>query len=306
MASLGQLVAGVAHEINNPTSFIYGNIYPAKEYAQDLLHLVELYTKHYPEPIAEIAEQIEAMDLAFIAKDFPKLLASMKEGAVRISEIVQSLRNFSRLDEMECKQVDIHEGIDSTLLILKHRLAQQSSRPEIQIIQEYGSLPLVECYPSQLNQVFMNIISNAIDALEEGNQSRSMGHGEERTDYPLPTIHIRTQVNERHWVVIRIADNGSGLASEVLPRIFDPFFTTKPPGKGTGLGLSISYQIVVEKHGGQIQCHSVPGRGAEFAIKLPVARRHNKHRQPICAEESDRVMTHLDQPLYFLRSPSSP
>jgi PAS domain S-box-containing protein len=292
MASLGQLVAGVAHEINNPTSFIYGNIYPAKEYAQDLLHLVELYAKHYPEPVAEIAEHIEDMDLDFIAEDFSKLLASMKEGAQRISEIVQSLRNFSRLDEMECKQVNIHEGIDNTLLILKHRLAQQPSRPEIQIIQEYGQLPLVECYPSQLNQVFMNIISNAIDALEEGNASWPIGDEEENTNYPLPTIHIRTQVNEQNWVVIRIADNGSGLNPAVVPRIFDPFFTTKPPGKGTGLGLSISYQIVVEKHGGQLQCHSVPDRGAEFAIKVPIARRYSKYRQDVCSEESDRVMIH--------------
>ena len=289
MVSLGQLVAGVAHEINNPTSFIYGNIYSASDYAQDLLRLIELYAKHYPQPVAEIAEQRECIDIEFIASDFPKLLASMKEGAHRISQIVQSLRNFSRLDEMECKQVDIHEGIDSTLLILRHQLAQKPHRPEIQVIKEYGELPNIECYPGQLNQVFMNIINNAIDALEEGlkvegssqlNVNRLNVEGLTQTNLQLVNlqpatrwIRIHTEVVEHKWVIIRIADNAFGIQAEVQPRIFDPFFTTKPPGKGTGLGLSISYQIVVDKHGGQLRCHSVPGVGTEFVIELPIVQR---------------------------------
>ena len=272
MVSLGQLVAGVAHEINNPTSFIYGNIQPAMEYAQDLLHLIELYQQHYPKPVADITEEIKRIDLDFMACDFPKLLASMKEGATRISQIVLSLRNFSRLDEREKKRVDIHEGLDNTLLILQHRLKQQSHRPEIRIIKEYGELSLVECYPGQLNQVFMNLLNNAIDALEDGNQSWVMGHGQERFNSQFPTIRIHTEVVEQNCVVIRIADNGPGLTAELQPRIFDPFFTTKPPGKGTGLGLSISYRIVVNKHGGKLTCHSVPGQGAELAIALPISQ----------------------------------
>lgn len=271
MVSLGQLVAGVAHEINNPTSFIYGNIQPALEYAQDLLYLIELYQQHYPKPVVEIAEEIKRIDLGFITFDFPKLLASMKEGASRISQIVLSLKNFSRLDERDQKRVDIHEGLDNTLLILQHRLKQQSHRPEIRIIKDYGALPLVECYPGQLNQVFMNLIHNAIDALEDINQSWVMGHDKESFNSQFPTIRIHTEVVDENCVVIRIADNGPGLTAELQPRIFDPFFTTKPPGKGTGLGLSISYRIVVNKHGGKLTCHSVPGQGAEFAIALPIS-----------------------------------
>jgi two-component system, NtrC family, sensor kinase len=292
MVSLGQLVAGVAHEINNPTNFIYGNIYAASDYARDLLHLIELYAKHYREPVAEIGEHIERIDLDFIAEDFPKLLASMKEGAHRISEIVQSLQNFSRLDETDCKQVDIHEGIDNTLLILKHRLTPHPlsfsraaseelagcdsiRRSEIQVIKDYGELPLIECYPSQLNQVLMNIISNAIDALDSQTSNVKRQNSNYRlpiSSYQLPTIHIHTEVVDQNWVIIRIADNGSGIKADVVSKIFDPFFTTKPPGKGTGLGLSISYQIVVDKHGGQLRCHSVPGEGTEFVIELPIAR----------------------------------
>ena len=299
MVSLGQLVAGVAHEINNPTSFIYGNINPASEYVQDLLHLLQLYAEHYPAPVAEIAEQLESIEPDFIAEDFPKLLASMKEGAERICEIVMSLRNFSRLDEAECKQVDIHEGIDNTLLILEHRLKQKPGHPEIQVIKEYGQLSKIECYPGQLNQVFMNLLSNAIDALEEvdgswysrSREASYMVHSKEQpmnyeqstintssheqstlNDEQSPTIRIRTEVVDSNQVVIRIADNGSGITADVQSRIFDPFFTTKAPGKGTGLGLSISYKIVVDKHNGQLTCHSTVGQGTEFALFLPITQ----------------------------------
>jgi len=278
---LGQLVAGVAHEINNPTSFIYGNITPASDYAQDLLHLVQLYGKHYPEPVAEIAEYIEDIDLEFIATDFPKLLASMQEGARRISEIVQSLRHFSRLDEAKCKQVNLDQGIDSTVLILKHRLTQQGNRPPIQLVKDYGQLPLVKCYPGQLNQVFMNILSNAIDALDDAHntaylsglpstKTRNFQNTSKTHSQPSPMIRIHTEFVEPNWAIIRITDNGAGIKAEVQSRIFDPFFTTKPVGQGTSLGLSISYQIIVDKHGGQLQCHSHPPHGTEFVIKLPV------------------------------------
>jgi PAS domain S-box-containing protein len=276
MISLGQLVAGIAHEINNPTNFIYGNIYSASDYAQDLLYLLDLYAKHYPQPVAEIAKQLKDIDLNFIASDFPKLLDSMKEGAHRISEIVQSLRNFSRLDEMEYKQVDIHEGIDSTLLILKHRLTQQPNRPEIQVIKKYAKLPLIECYPGQLNQVFMNIISNAIDALQQETENWKLRTEKTYSQSPIPTIIIHTEVIEQKQVVIRIIDNGSGINADVQPKIFDPFFTTKPVGKGTGLGLSISYQIVVDQHKGELSCHSVVGQGTEFVIELPITQSYSR------------------------------
>ncbi|MEQ9484984.1 PAS domain S-box protein [Coleofasciculus sp. F4-SAH-05] len=272
MSSLGQMVAGIAHEINNPTSFIYGNIEPATEYAQTLLHLVQLYRQHYPEPVSAIAEELDTIDVDFIAYDFPKLLASMEEGANRIIKIVQSLRNFSRLDEAECKQVNIQDGIDNTLLLLQHRLKEQSHRPQIQVIKDYCQLPKIKCYPGQLNQVFMNILSNAIDALEEKLE----------TDLDFePKIWVRTAVisgeegskdSESQGgskVVIYIVNNGAEIPTEVDQRIFDPFFTTKPVGKGTGLGLSISYQIVVERHGGELRCDSIPGQGTEFAIELP-------------------------------------
>jgi PAS domain S-box-containing protein len=280
MSSLGQMVAGIAHEINNPTSFIYGNISPATGYAQDLLHLIALYQQYYPEPVAEIVEQIDAIEPNFIAEDFPKLLASIRQGAERIMQIVLSLRNFSRLDEKECKRVDIHQGIDNTLVILQHRLKQQSHRPEIQVIKEYGELPKVECYAAQLNQVFMNILNNAIDALDEleswqvgrltgSNQSSNVACENEAFN---PTIWIRTEIAEPNRVVIRIANNGSAISPELQSKIFDPFFTTKPVGSGTGLGLCISYQIVVEKHGGELRCHSTPGQRTEFAIALPIDR----------------------------------
>ena len=257
MVSLGSLVAGVAHEINNPTSFIYSNIDPAGDYAEQLLSLINLYQRHYPQPIEEISKELKSIDLNFIAKDFPKLLNSMKIGAQRITEIVLSLRNFSRLDESNSKLADIHEGIDNTLLILQYRLKKHLNIPEIKIIKDYGKLPKIKCYPGQLNQVFMNILCNAIDALEES-FIREFGE-----------IRIRTQIVESK-IIICIGDNGPGMKTEIQSRIFDPFFTTKPPGKGTGLGLSISYQIVVNRHGGEIKCHSVLGQGTEFVIELPI------------------------------------
>jgi two-component system NtrC family sensor kinase len=265
MSSLGQMVAGIAHEINNPISFIYGNVAYARQYASGLLDLVQLYSKHYPEPVPEIKDEIEAIELDFVCADFPKLLASMKEGANRIQEIVLSLRNFSCLDEAERKAVDIHEGIDSTLLLLQHQLKKHSSNCEIQLRKEYGSLPLVECYPSQLNQVFMSLLSNAIDALETHSCPRFIAI---RTEVK----HEGEDIHPSH-VVIRIADNGCGIPEKVKQRIFDPFFTTKPIGIGTGLGLSISHSIIVEKHEGQLTCISTPGEGTEFVIKLPIQQK---------------------------------
>jgi PAS domain S-box-containing protein len=286
MSSLGQLVAGVAHEINNPVNFIHGNITHASEYAQDLLHLVELYQQHYPNPVPEIEEEIEAIDLEFLCQDLPKLLTSMRIGTDRIRQIVLSLRNFSRLDEADMKAVDIHEGIDNTLLLLQNRLKAKPEHQEIQIIKEYSDLPLVDCYAGQLNQVFMNLLANAIDALEESfvNRHLSLVHDSQQMtndiDAPssasrrvgqmtTPQIHIRTEIQD-NFVFIRIADNGSGMTEEVRQKLFDPFFTTKPVGKGTGMGLSISYKIIVEKHMGKLQCISAPGKGAEFVVAIPL------------------------------------
>ena len=255
MSSLGQMVAGVAHEINNPINFIYGNLGYSNDYTQQLLELVELYQQHYPDPTPEIQDKIEMIELTFLAEDLPKLLSSMRMGVDRIREIVVSLRNFSRLDESEMKSVDIHEGINSTLLILNNRI-----KHEIQVINEYGNLPLIECYPAQLNQVFMNIISNAIDALlEEPNQ-------------PNKQIIIQTQRIDFSHIQVGIRDNGMGIPPEIRDKLFDPFFTTKPVGKGTGLGLSISYQII-EKHRGKIDVISAIGQGTEFAVTLPIKNR---------------------------------
>ncbi len=264
MSSIGQMVAGVAHEINNPISFIYGNIIPAAQYAGDLVKLVDLYQENYPEPVAEITEELAEVDVAFIAEDFPKIMASMQQGANRIKQIVLSLRNFSRLDEKECKVIDIHEGIESSLVILQHRLHSQEKGREIQVIKNYGELPKVECYPAQLNQVFMNLLLNAIDAVEESSANF--------TD-KVNQIRIVTEVSSENQVCVRIFDSGPGICPEVQSRMFDPFFTTKPIGSGTGLGLSISYQIVKDTHGGKLLCHSEVGRGTEFAIELPISQK---------------------------------
>jgi signal transduction histidine kinase len=274
MSSLGQLVAGVAHEINNPVSFIYGNLIHAKGYTQDILGLLQLYQQHYPNPAPEISSEIKAIDLEFLLEDLPKLLSSMKVGAERICEIVSALRNFSRFAEAEMKAVDLHEGLDSTLMILHNRLKASGGHPEIQLMKEYGNLPLVECYAGQLNQVFMNLLSNAIDAIDEQNQTRTSSGYTVLTPEEIQAnpsfIRVRTEFVSDREVAIRIADNGPGMTEEVKARLFDPFFTTKPVGMGTGLGLSISYQIVVEKHGGQLHCYSQLGQGTEFVIQIPI------------------------------------
>lgn len=266
MSSLGQLVAGVAHEINNPVNFIFGNLVHANEYTKDLLNLIHLYRDHYPNPVAAIAEAADAIDLEFLLEDLPKLLASMRVGAERIQKIVLSLRNFSRMDEADMKAVNLHEGLESTLLILHNRLKARHDHPGIQVVKEYGNLPEVECYAGQLNQVFMNIIANAIDALEERDNQRSLT---DLSDRPS-TITLRTEQISTDRVAIRIQDNGPGMAESVRKRLFDPFFTTKPVGQGTGLGLSISYQIVTEKHQGNLTCSSNLGQGSEFYIEIPI------------------------------------
>ncbi|MEH2081477.1 MAG: ATP-binding protein [Nostoc sp.] len=272
MSSLGQLIAGVAHEINNPVNFICGNLKYVAEYAKDLLHLLEKYQKFLPVAPPELESELDNIDLEFIMQDFPKLLDSMKLGTGRIVEIVQSLKNFSRHDEAEMKAVNIHDGIDGTLMILHHRLKADVHRPAIEIVKDYAKLPLIKCYPGQLNQVFMNILANAIDALEESMENSEVKSSPQSPNpiTPYPQITIRTKALDQQWVVIRIADNGPGMKEEVIRRIYDPFFTTKDVGKGTGLGMAISYQIVVDRHGGMLKCRSQPDEGTEFWIQIPL------------------------------------
>ncbi|MBD2568638.1 HAMP domain-containing protein [Anabaena lutea FACHB-196] len=252
MSSLGEMVAGIAHEINNPINFIYGNIQCAENYLDDLVDLLNLYQEQYPHENLIIDEKIADIDLEFLTEDVSKMFFSMKIGAQRIREIVLSLRNFSRLDESEMKDVNIHEGIDNTLLILNHRLNKQ-----IQVIKNYGDLPLIDCYPAQLNQVFMNIISNGIDALLEYENKDNK------------QIFIDTLKLDNNYIKVVIRDNGPGILPEIINKLFDPFFTTKPVGKGTGLGLSICYQII-EKHQGKIEVVSAVAQGTEFVITLPI------------------------------------
>lgn len=261
MSSLGELMASIVHEINNPVSFIYGNLSHVEVYTQDLLHLLRLYQENYPNPSEEIQDQIEEMELDFLLEDLPKVMSSMQMGSDRIREIVKSMQNFSRSDHSSMTLCDLHDSIDSTVLILRNRLNPQKNRRDIDIVKDYGKLPSVECYAGQLNQVFMNLISNAIDALEEA--------AEEKPD-TLLKIYIRTELAENDRVRVRIADTGSGITAQVKERMFEQFFTTKKIGKGTGLGLSIVYKILVENHRGILRCESEPGKGTEFIIELPV------------------------------------
>ncbi|HEY9647861.1 MAG TPA: ATP-binding protein, partial [Chroococcidiopsis sp.] len=251
MSSLGQMVAGIAHEINNPINFIYGNLSHTQTYAEDLMRLVQLYQRDYPHSTPDVQALLQEIDLEFISQDLPCLLSSMKMGTERIRQLVLTLRNFSRLDEASMKASDLHEGIDSTLLLLNHRLKRG-----IEVIKDYDNLPLVDCYPAQINQVFMNILCNAIDSLLDTHA------------LPVKRITIQTRV-ERQQVMIRIRDNGPGIPAAIINKLFDPFFTTKPVGQGTGLGLAICYQII-ETHRGKIQVTSRDGEGAEFAIALPI------------------------------------
>lgn len=256
MSSIGNLVAGVAHEINNPVNFIHANLRPASDYFQDLLNLIKLYQEHFPNPPTKVTAQIDAINLDFLKEDLLKLLNSMRVGTDRIREIVLSLRNFSRHDEAECKRVNIHQGIDSTLMILQHRLKPTRENPEILVIKDYGQLPAIQCYSGQLNQVFMQLLNNAIDSVS----AQCMGEQGE--------IKIKTQIISNNRISIKISDNGLGIPKEIQSKLFDPFFTTKPVGKGTGLGLFISHQIVVNKHGGNLYCNSKIGQGAEFVVEI--------------------------------------
>ncbi|MFP4009893.1 MAG: sensor histidine kinase [Spirulinaceae cyanobacterium] len=262
LVSMGKLLAGIAHEINNPVSFIYSNIAPAEEYAQDLMGLIGCYETHCSEGIPAVTAQAEAIDLEFLREDFPKLLTSIKIGAERLNQIVQSLRNFSHFNDQKRQGVNIHKTLDSTLRLLEHRLKATEDRPEIQVIKNYGELPQnLPAYGGLLSQVFMNLLANGIDAIEDSLQQKKGNF--------KPTIRINTECKE-NCVIIRIGDNGMGIPPDLRDRIFEAFFTTKPTGKGTGLGLSISHQIITEKHNGQLKCHSQPESGTEFTIELPL------------------------------------
>ncbi|MGB3512319.1 MAG: ATP-binding protein [Microcoleaceae cyanobacterium] len=266
MASIGQLTAGIAHEINNPLGFISGNLTFTDDYIQDLIELLELYQTEWLSPSEKILNKVEDIELDYLIEDLPKSINSMKQGMKRITEISTSMRTFSRADTVAKVPFNLHEGIDSTLLILKHRLKANEQRPEIEVVKNYGNLPEVNCYPGQLNQVFMNLIANAIDALEESNLGKSF----EEIKAVQTRITITTEIdNENQQIIIRIRDNGMGMSKSVKEKVFEHLFTTKGVGKGTGLGLSISRQIVEEKHGGTLTCNSALEKGTEFVIALP-------------------------------------
>lgn len=280
MSALGQMVAGIAHEVNNPINFVHGNLNHTKVYIGHLLELIELYQQKQTTPDSEIDEFIEEIDLEFLAADLPKLLQSMRLGSERIREIVKSLRTFSRLDEAEFKEADIHEGIDSTLLLLQHRIKGKSGQAAIEIIKDYEKLPKVKCYPGQFNQVLMNILANAIDALEEKATFSAIPLCEKVEPISAlsethPVILIQTRLINNKMIRITITDNGGGIPEAIKTRIFDPFFTTKDVGRGTGMGLAISHEIIVQKHRGSISCVSVPGQGVQFIIEIPVQQDTN-------------------------------
>ncbi|NDJ25304.1 response regulator [Nostoc sp. B(2019)] len=265
VAALGQLTAGIAHEVNNPINFIAGNLNFVEQYVKEVVSLLSLYQQYLPDPPDEIQIAIQKSDLSFLLNDLSKIIQSMQVGTSRVTEIVSSLNNFSRHREAGKKLANLHEGLESTLLILGHRFKSNAHRPDIQLIKEYGNLPLIECYPGEINQVFMNLICNAIDAIEETYKNKDLD-----PIYKYPgVIKIKTEaIGEQ--VILRIADNGSGINKAEQTKIFDAFYTTKPVGKGTGLGLSIAYQIVVNNHHGKLTYHSKPGEGIEFIIELPI------------------------------------
>lgn len=280
MSSLGLLVAGIAHEINNPVNFIYGNVRYIQEYVSDLLHFIGLYQKHYSEPVPEIQSALDSINLNFLQEDLLKILGSIKIGSERIQQIVLLLRNFSRMDQADLKKVDIHQGIDSTLQILEYYLKSKAEFVQIEIIKNYGDIPLVECYAGALNQVFMNILTNAIDALDEMKFNTSDPLAAEDPNLcQSRQIHIRTALIDTNWVEIVIEDNGMGMSTSVRDKMFDPFFTTKPIGKGTGMGMSISYQIIVEQHGGVIECYSELNQGTQFKIRIPLIQPPNPPKE---------------------------
>ena len=272
MSSLGQMVAGVAHEINNPVSFIGGNLACARQYFQDLMRLIEVYQETYADPAPQVLELTEQIELEFVREDWEKLMSSMEVGVNRICQIVRSLQMFSKQNGSRLKPVDIHELIDNTLLILQHRLRSGVDNNEIKVIKSYADIPQIKCYPSQLNQVFMNLLTNAIDALENQPQPRIITISTQVVNEEEQEITDNGELTNDN-IIIRIVDNGIGMSEEVQKKIFDPFFTTKPVGSGTGLGLSISYQIVVDRHGGQMKCNSAIGQGTEFVIELPFEQR---------------------------------
>jgi two-component system, NtrC family, sensor kinase len=265
MSSLGNMVAGIAHEINNPISFIQGNLAHAQQYFGDLLKIIQLYQQEYPQPSRVIQEELETLEIDFLQTDLQQLLQSAHVGAQRVGEIVKSCRNFSRLDEASFKAVDIHEGLDAALTIVQNRLRPSEQFSGIQVVKEYAQLPQIDCYPAQLNQVLLHLLNNAIDALEEAEQNRTT----EETIANPNTIWVQTHLNAEEQIEISISDNGLGIPDEIRAKVFDPFFTSKPVGKGTGLGLSVSYQIVNDLHGGTLICDSTVGQHTTFVVALP-------------------------------------